>query len=311
MKLLFLIFILLQNHFAQINIQQNQINSAIDSLQIKTIVETVRVVLQENPAKNKSTVEIKNFFDEMIQDSFSIGWKILLAIAIIFIMGYLNYRLNKFYNRYNLSTRIRNADLIKVVLHILIWTVTIFVIVFTLLKTSTLLILLFLIFIFIVLIISVSDLAKNIISGILILIDKPFEYGDWIKIGQYSGKVHSKNLRNTEIITEDDSLVKIPNSYFITNAFENLNVISKNKQVSFIVEVPPHSEISKIKNSLNEIVSLSIYNSINKPVEVIYKGINERGKMEFQIKAYVFDAKYESEFKSDVQENIAEIFGIS
>lgn len=311
MKLLFLIFILLQNQFAQINIQQNQINSAIDSLQIKTIVETVRVVLQENPAKNKSTVEIKNFFDEMIQDSFSIGWKILLAIAIIFIMGYLNYRLNKFYNRYNLSTRIRNADFIKVVLHILIWTVTIFVIVFTLLKTSTLLILLFLIFIFIVLIISVSDLAKNIISGILILIDKPFEYGDWIKIGQYSGKVHSKNLRNTEIITEDDSLVKIPNSYFITNAFENLNVISKNKQVSFIVEVPPHSEISKIKNSLNEIVSLSIYNSINKPVEVIYKGINERGKMEFQIKAYVFDAKYESEFKSDVQENIAEIFGIS
>lgn len=311
MKLLFLIFILLQNQFAQINIQQNQINSAIDSLQIKTIVETVRVVLQENPAKNKSTVEIKNFFDEMTQDSFSIGWKILLAIAIIFIMGYLNYRLNKFYNRYNLSTRIRNADFIKVVLHILIWTATIFVIVFTLLKTSTLLILLFLIFIFIVLIISVSDLAKNIISGILILIDKPFEYGDWIKIGQYSGKVHSKNLRNTEIITEDDSLVKIPNSNFITNAFENLNVISKNKQVSFIVEVPPHSEISKIKNSLNEIVSLSIYNSINKPVEVIYKGINERGKMEFQIKAYVFDAKYESEFKSDVQENIAEIFGIS
>ncbi len=154
-------------------------------------------------------------------------------------------------------------------------------------------------------------MAKNVIGGILILIDKPFEYGDWIKIGQYAGKVHSKNLRNTEIITDDDSLVKIPNSYFINNAFENLNVISKNKQVSFIVEVPPHSEISKVKNSLNEIVSLSIYNSINKPVEVIYKGINDRGKMEFQIKAYVFDAKYESEFKSDVQENIAEIFGIN
>lgn len=76
------------------------------------------------------------------------------------------------------------------------------------------------------------------------------------------------------------------------------------------MEVPPQPEISRIKTNLIEVVSLSIYNSLNKPVEIIYKGINERGKMEFQIKAYVFDAKYESEFKSDVQESIAEIFGI-
>lgn len=311
MKLLIIIFVLLQNQLNQIDTSKIQLAKAIDSIQSKTIIETVKVVLEEKLSKPKSTDISKNFFDELIQNSFSLGWRIILAVVLILIMGYLNYKINRFYNKYNLSTKIKNADFFKVILHILIWLITIFIIVFSLLKSSTLLILLFLIFIFLVLIISVSDLAKNVIGGILILIDKPFEYGDWIKIGQYAGKVHSKNLRNTEIITDDDSLVKIPNSYFINNAFENLNVISKNKQVSFIVEVPPHSEISKVKNSLNEIVSLSIYNSINKPVEVIYKGINDRGKMEFQIKAYVFDAKYESEFKSDVQENIAEIFGIN
>jgi len=183
-------------------------------------------------------------------------------------------------------------------------------IVFTILGTSAILVLIFLAFVFIILIISISDLAKNVIGGILILIDKSFEYGDLIKIGDYFGKVHSKNLHTTDIITEDDSLIIIPNHLFISLPYENLNVISKNKQLTFVVEIPPKAEISKIKNALYEIVSLSIFNSINKPVEVIYKGISPRGNFEFQIKAYVFDAKYESEFKSDVQERVAEILGV-
>ncbi len=284
--------------------------SVNDKIQSTALVETVKVIVQEKSIPSRRDNFIQNILNEMITDTLSLGWRIIISIALIMFMGYLNYRLNRFYNQYNLSKRIRNADFLKVLFHILIWLLTILLIVFVFLKSSLLFIVLFLLFIFIVLIISIGDLAKNVVGGILILLDKPFEYGDWIKIGEYSGRVHSKNLRNTEIITEDDSLIKIPNRLFVNEAFENLNVISKNKQVSFVVEVPPQPEISKIKSSLNEITSLSIFNSMNKPVEVIYKGINDRGKMEFQIKAYVFDAKYENEFKSDVQENIADIFGL-
>lgn len=284
--------------------------SVNDKIQSTALVETVRVIVQEKTIPSRRDSSVQNILHEMITDTLSLGWRIIISLVLIIFMGYLNYRLNRFYNKYNLSKRIRNADFLKVLFHIIIWLLTILLIVYVFLKSSLLLIVLFLLFVFIVLIISISDLAKNVVGGILILLDKPFEYGDWIKIGEYSGRVHSKNLRNTEIITEDDSLIKLPNKLFVNEAFENLNVISKNKQVNFVVEVPQQPEISRIKSSLNEITSLSIFNSINKPVEVIYKGINDRGKMEFQIKAYVFDSKYESEFKSDVQASIADIFGM-
>lgn len=276
-------------------------------------VETIRVVVREKefvPAINEQNHSQK-FLDEIVSQIVPVSWKIFLILFIIFLMGFLNFRLNRFYEKYNLSEKFKNADIIKVILHILIWTFTIVFIVFTILKSSTYLVLIFLVFVFILLIISLSDLSKNVIGGLMILLDKPFEYGDWIKIGEYSGRIHSKNLRTTDIITEDDSLIKIPNQLFISLPFENQNVISKNKQLTFIVEIPAKAEISKIKNALIEIVSLSIFNSINKPVEVIYRGMNQRGKLEFQIKAYVFDARYESEFKSDVQEKIADIFGVS
>ncbi len=276
-------------------------------------IETVRVVVKEKefiPIINEENHSQK-FIDELVSQIIPVSWKILLILFIFFLMGFLNFRLNRFYDKYNLSEKLKNADLIKVILHILIWTFAVAFVVFTILKSSTYLVLIFLIFVFIVLIISISDLSKNVVGGIMILIDKPFGYGDWIKIGEFSGKVHSKNLRTTDIITEDDSLIKIPNQLFVSLPFENQNVISKNKQLTFVVEIPAKEDISKIKNALFEIVSLSIFTSINKPVEVIYRGMNQRAKLEFQIRAYVFDARYESEFKSDVQEKIAEIFGVS
>jgi small-conductance mechanosensitive channel len=314
MKILIVFFLNFIFQLSQVDtLAQNDSTKNVGALVNSVKIETVKVIIKEKELIPLTTNQnhSEKFIDELVSQIIPVSWKILLVLLIVFLMGFLNYRLNQFYNKYNLSSKFKNADLVKVILHILIWTFTTILIVFIILKSSTILVLVFLAFVFIVLIISINDLAKNIVGGIFILIDKPFDHGDWIKIGEYSGKVHSKNLRTTDIITEDDSLIKIPNQLFVSLPFENLNVISKNKQLTFTVEIPPKSEISKIKNALYEIVSLSVFNSINKPVEVIYKGVNNKGNLEFQIRAYVFDAKYESEFKSDVQEKVAEIFGVN
>jgi len=314
MKILIVFFLNFIFQLSQVDtLAQNDSTKNVGALVNSVKIETVKVIIKEKELIPLTTNQnhSEKFIDELVSQIIPVSWKILLVLLIVFLMGFLNYRLNQFYNKYNLSSKFKNADLVKVILHILIWTFTTILIVFIILKSSTILVLVFLAFVFIVLIISINDLAKNIVGGIFILIDKPFDHGDWIKIGEYSGKVHSKNLRTTDIITEDDSLIKIPNQLFVSLPFENLNVISKNKQLTFTVEIPPKSEISKIKNALYEIVSLSVFNSINKPVEVIYKGVNNKGNLEFQIRAYVFDAKYESEFKSDVQEKVAEIFVVN
>lgn len=314
MKILIVFFLNFIFQLSQVDtLAQNDSTKNVGALVNSVKIETVKVIIKEKELIPLTTNQnhSEKFIDELVSQIIPVSWKIFLVLLLVFLMGFLNYRLNQFYNKYNLSSKFKNADLVKVILHILIWTFTTILIVFIILKSSTILVLVFLAFVFIVLIISINDLAKNIVGGIFILIDKPFDHGDWIKIGEYSGKVHSKNLRTTDIITEDDSLIKIPNQLFVSLPFENLNVISKNKQLTFTVEIPPKSEISKIKNALYEIVSLSVFNSINKPVEVIYKGVNNKGNLEFQIRAYVFDAKYESEFKSDVQEKVAEIFGVN
>lgn len=308
-----IIFLLI--FYQSIAVSQDTLNvqshHELDSIPIQTRVETVKVFIKEkeylsNPGQFNEISEI----EELLQyDSFSVFLKAGLLVLILLLFGFLNYRIYSFFKKYNLALKYKSADELKVLIHILLWLIALGIIFSLLTIKSFLMILLISFTCIILLIIAVKDIVKNVLAGIIILLEKPFNCDDWIRVGQYYGKVHSKNLRDVEIITEDDSLIRIPNSLFITEPFENVNIISKNKQVNFSVEIPPIKDIRKTKSILQEVVSLSSYNSINKPVEVIYKGLNDRGLLEFQIKAYVFEARYENEFKSDVKESIAEIFG--
>lgn len=53
--------------------------------------------------------------------------------------------------------------------------------------------------------------VSNIISGLFLIVDKPFVIGDVVKIGDTVGVVHSIELLSTKIRTFQNGLVRIPN----------------------------------------------------------------------------------------------------
>jgi small conductance mechanosensitive channel len=59
---------------------------------------------------------------------------------------------------------------------------------------------------------ALQDVAKNFIAGILLLLTQPFEIGDTIDVGGFTGKVLAINLRSTEMREADGRFVIIPNS---------------------------------------------------------------------------------------------------
>lgn len=78
-----------------------------------------------------------------------------------------------------------------------------------------------------------QDLVANVIAGILIFGDKPFQVGDWIETeGQY-GKVSHITLRTTRIRTPRNSYVVLPNKRIIDQTLENYS-----KHGALRVDVP-------------------------------------------------------------------------
>ena len=68
---------------------------------------------------------------------------------------------------------------------------------------------------------ALQDVSKNFIAGVLMLIQQPFEIGEFIEVSGYTGKVLAIDLRATQIRTADGKLVLIPNGEVMISPITN------------------------------------------------------------------------------------------
>ncbi|MBU1108022.1 MAG: mechanosensitive ion channel family protein [Candidatus Riflebacteria bacterium] len=66
-----------------------------------------------------------------------------------------------------------------------------------------------------------KDTIANVFGSLTVLIDRPFQIGDWVTIGSADGTVESVGIRSTRIRTFYNSLITIPNSELITAHIDN------------------------------------------------------------------------------------------
>ncbi|NJK38193.1 MAG: mechanosensitive ion channel [Oscillatoriales cyanobacterium RM1_1_9] len=70
---------------------------------------------------------------------------------------------------------------------------------------------------------ALQDALKNLFSGILLLFERPFGLGDWLKVGDQIGQVIQVNWRSVYLETKGRELVVIPNSTLAQGSFNNLS----------------------------------------------------------------------------------------
>lgn len=69
-----------------------------------------------------------------------------------------------------------------------------------------------------------KDTAANLFGSIMIIIDRPFRVGDWIKNSDVEGTVEQIGFRSTRIRTFYNSLISIPNSILATTNIDNMGL---------------------------------------------------------------------------------------
>ena len=69
--------------------------------------------------------------------------------------------------------------------------------------------------------IGLQDVAKNFISGLIILFERPVQVGDRIEIGDIDGDVVEVRARATVVRTNDDVHLIVPNARFISDTVTN------------------------------------------------------------------------------------------
>ncbi len=98
-----------------------------------------------------------------------------------------------------------------------------------------------------------QDLFKNLISGILVLVEKRFKIGDWIIVENIiEGIVERIGFRSTVVRKFDKSLAIIPNFQFAENAVINVSATT-NWIISWIITLQYNTTVEQLKKIRDEI----------------------------------------------------------
>jgi small-conductance mechanosensitive channel len=80
-----------------------------------------------------------------------------------------------------------------------------------------------------------QNIANNFVSGLILLIERPIKLGDRVEVGSTNGDVLRIAARSTWVRTNDNVVIIIPNSEFVSNRVTNWT--ANDRQVRFRVPV--------------------------------------------------------------------------
>lgn len=144
------------------------------------------------------------------------------------------------------------------------------------------------------------NLFEDIAAGVVIVMEKTYQVGDRIQMGDYYGEVKDIGLRATRLVTPDDDMVSAPNNLIFTQSVASGNSGSSEMMATLDIYIENDSDVDLAMKILREAVVTSrfVYISPTRPVVVLlndypfYKGLKAR--------AYVNDLRDEFVFRSDV-----------
>lgn len=161
----------------------------------------------------------------------------------------------------------------------------------------------------VVIALAAQELVENLLSGMAIVSDKPFELGDYVRIGDYEGTVIDIKFRSTKIRMTDNTIVTIQNAKIVSGAVINISKIEKRK-LALSYGIPLDTSSIKVKE-LMESIKMLLYSNTEVMANSVIVYINEitQNAIKIEIFAYLSIVDYTEflNFKTKVNLSIIKL----
>ncbi|MBU1162348.1 MAG: mechanosensitive ion channel family protein [Proteobacteria bacterium] len=158
-----------------------------------------------------------------------------------------------------------------------------------------------------------KDTLSNLIAGVLLIIDRPFEVGDRIEVwsapaGSASwGDVIDIGLRATKIKTTDNIVIIIPNNEIMKRDIVNYTIISTNIRVRINVGIAYDANIEKAKELILNVAESVPWISKTPAPKVVVRNFGE-SSVDLQLRVWIDDARKRMDTISHVTDKIKTAF---
>ncbi len=100
---------------------------------------------------------------------------------------------------------------------------------------------------------ALQDTIGNAVSGLMIMLNRPFDLGDFVRIGNESGSVNSMSIMSTKIRTPDNQIIQIPNSKVWSDVIANASA-SDTRRVDLVFGISYSDDVDRAIELLKKLV---------------------------------------------------------
>jgi len=106
-----------------------------------------------------------------------------------------------------------------------------------------------------------KDSLANLLGSLLIMFEKPFRVGHWIKVGNIEGFVESIGFRSTRIRTFYNSLISIPSNQLVNTTVDNMAMRQRRavRTVLHVSYTTPADKVEQFVAAIKQLIEKSPY----------------------------------------------------
>jgi MscS family membrane protein len=131
-----------------------------------------------------------------------------------------------------------------------------------------------------------KDALANLFGGFVIITEKPFSIGEWIKTSTVEGTVEEITFRSTRVRTFADAIVTVPNATLANDSITNWSKMGK-RQITFNLKVTYDTPRDKLENVVSRINELLKHHSSIHP-ETIFVTFDQYQENGYGLFLYFF-----------------------
>ncbi len=99
---------------------------------------------------------------------------------------------------------------------------------------------------------AMQETLGNLAAGLMIMVFKPFDFGDFVEMSGVSGEVYGMSIISTTIRTFDNKFIIVPNSTVWGDVITNVNA-AKTRRVDMVFRIGYDDDVDKAKSILMDL----------------------------------------------------------
>ncbi|MDQ6962375.1 MAG: mechanosensitive ion channel family protein [Mariprofundaceae bacterium] len=105
-----------------------------------------------------------------------------------------------------------------------------------------------------------KDTISNFFGSVMLLLDRPFQIGNWIKTSEFEGVVEDIGFRSTRIRTFAKTLINVPNSLLANMVVDNIDAMPK-RRVKMRIGVTYATSPAKVQLAVDGVKAILVQHS--------------------------------------------------